>query len=314
MSYILGFDASQFQGTNISFPQVRAADYVFGFTRMTYAYPGQSIKVDPTAGKNYYGMVSAGILPGGYHKFGWTDPIAEADALVDAMSPLSGGDLLAHDMEPASDVPIPANWSEFEQAYVQRIHDRTGVWSIRYENIFMNNSMPKQGVVVNCPSWVAAPSYGWNDTVPVNTPVIIQQGPAVHIPGITANVCDTDAFFGEGTPEQLLAELRKLGYHAPTPPQEVSNATPQTQTPDPVPPASPQEPTPAAAPSPSVPAETPPAPAETQPQEPAPAPVPVQRTVPAPVEAPTPQEAVAVITKPTLLQTIIAFIRKLLHL
>jgi len=240
MSYILGFDGSQFQGTNISFPQVKAAGYLFGLTRMTYAYPGQSIKIDPTAGKNYYGMVSAGILPGGYHKIGWTDPIAEADAFVNAMSPLSPGDLLGHDMEPSTDAPIPANWSDFEQKYVQRVFDRTGVWSIRYENISMNNNMPKQGCVVNCPSWVAAPSFGWDATVPVSTPVIIQQGPAVHIPGITANVCDTDAFFGNGTPDELLAELRKLAYHAlqaapappvVTPPQEVPVAPIQTPTP-----------------------------------------------------------------------------------
>jgi GH25 family lysozyme M1 (1,4-beta-N-acetylmuramidase) len=245
MSYILGFDASQFQGTNISFPQVKTAGYLFGICRATYAYPGQSIKIDPTFNRNYYGMVSAGILPGGYHKIGWTDPIAEADAFVNAMSPLSPGDLLAHDMEPASDVAIPANWSEFEQAYVQRVHDRTGVWSIRYENISMNNSMPKQGCVTNCPSWVAAPSYSWDATVPVNTPVIIQQGPTAHIPGITANVTDTDAFFGNGDTNQLLDELRKLGYVPATPqPQPTPAPTPTpAATPEPVP-------TPAPAPQP----------------------------------------------------------------
>ena len=177
-------------------------------------------------------MVSAGIAPGGYHKFGWTDPIAEADAFVNAMSPLEEGDVLAHDMEPASDVPIPANWSEFEQAYVQRVHDRTGVWSWRYENISMNNSMPKEGCVVNCLSWVAAPSFSWDATVPVNTPVVVQQGPSIHIPGITANVCDTDAFFGSGTSDQILAELRKTGYHSPTPPPATTqNPTPVTPTP-----------------------------------------------------------------------------------
>ena len=224
---ILGFDASQFQGTNISFPQVKAAGYLIGFTRMTYAYPGQPIKIDPTGGPNYYGMVSAGILPGGYHKIGWTDPIAEADAFVNAISPLSKNDGLMYDMEPASDVAIPANWSEFEQAFVQRVFDRTHTYPFRYENISMNNNMPKQGIVVNCPSWVAAPSFGWNATLPVSTPVVVQQGPAVHISGITANVCDTDGFFFNSIDDYL-----KCTYQPILAPPVVSTADPvQTTTP-----------------------------------------------------------------------------------
>jgi hypothetical protein len=273
MSYILGFDSSQFQGTNINFNQVKAAGYLFGITRMTYAYPGQSIKIDPTANTNYYGMVSAGILPGGYHKVGWTDPIAEADAFVNAMSPLSENDLLAHDIEPASDVNVPANWSEWEQTYVQRIHDRTGVWSLRYMNISMDNSMPAGGVVTNCASWVAAPSFGWDDTVPVNVPITIQQGPTAHIPGITANVCDTDAFFGTGSPDELLTELKKIGYHAPQPqpPTPVPQPAP-TPAPEPVP-----QPTPSPAPEPV------PTPQPTPSPQPSPTPAPEPKPVPAPV-------------------------------
>ena len=219
------FDASQFQGTNISFPQVKAAGYLIGFTRMTYAYPGQAIMIDPTASQNYYGMVSAGILPGGYHKVGWTDPIAEADAFVNAMSPLSKNDGLMYDIEPASGVAIPTNWSEWEQSYVQRVFDRTHTYPFRYLNISMTNSMPKQGIVVNCPSWVAAPSYGWNSTLPVSVSVVIQQGPAIHIPGITANVCDTDMFFGS------LEDYLKCTYQPAT---VTSTPTPVVSTPEPV--------------------------------------------------------------------------------
>ena len=238
MSYILGFDASQFQGTNISFPQVKAAGYLIGFTRMTYAYPGQSIMIDPTASKNYYGMVSAGILPGGYHKVGWTDPIAEADAFVNAMSPLSKNDGLMYDMEPALDVAIPANWSGWEQQFVQHIFDRTTVWPFRYENISMNNSMPKQGCVINCPSWVAAPSYSWNDTLPVNTPVVVQQGPTAQIPGITANVCDTDAFFFNSMDDYL-----KCTYQSPTSAPVQSSPTPVSMPGTIVTPMPPESPT-----------------------------------------------------------------------
>lgn len=225
---ILGFDASQFQGTNIDFTQVKAAGYLIGFTRMTYAYPDQPITIDPTANHNYYGMVSAGILPGGYHKVGWTDPIAEADAYVNAMSPLSANDGLMYDIEPASDVAIPANWSEWEQQYVQRIFDRTHTYPFRYLDISMTNSMPKQGVVVNCPSWVAAPSFGWNATLPVNVPVVVQQGPAVHIPGITANVCDTDGFFFNSINDYLKCTYQPIvAVSEPTP---VVSTPPVVQT------------------------------------------------------------------------------------
>lgn len=265
MSYILGFDASIYQGTNISFPQVKAAGYLFGISRATYAYPGQPLKIDPSFNGNYYGMASAGIQPGGYHKVGWTDPIAEADFFIKAMSPLAENDLLAYDIEPASDVAIPSNWSEWEQQFVQRIHDTTnGTWPIRYENISMNNSMPKQGCVTNCASWVAAPSYSWADTVPVNTPVIIQQGATAHIPGITANVCDTDAFFGTGTPDELLAELKKLGYHAANVSQP-QTTLPVSQTPSPAPSTPVSEPVaPTATPTPT-PSETSPAPTSNTP-------------------------------------------------
>lgn len=219
---IRALDLSQFQGTNINFNQVKGAGYLIGFTRMTYAYPGQTIMIDSTANANYYGMVSAEIYPGGYHKVGWTDPIAEADAFVNAMSPLAKNDGLMYDIEPASDVAIPANWSEWEQQFVQRIWDRTHTYPFRYLNVSMTNAMPKQGIVVNCPSWVAAPSFGWNATLPVDVVVIMQQGPTAHIPGITMNICDTDMFFG------TIEEYLKCTYQ---PEVSVSQPTTPVSTP-----------------------------------------------------------------------------------
>lgn len=247
MSYILGIDPSQWQG-NVDFNQVKAAGYQFGIPRMTYAYPGSGCKIDPTASRNYYGLAAAGMITGGYHKVGWTDPIVEADFYLQAMSPLAEGDLLAYDIEPNSDVQVPDNWSAWEQTFVQRIVDRTHTYPLRYLNISMNNAMPAQGVVANCASWVAAPSFGWDDTVPVNVPVTIQQGPTAHIPGIPDNVCDTDAFFGTGDTNALRTQLLKLGYHAQTTPPQVQEPstpptpTPEPPTPDPVPVPEPQPP------------------------------------------------------------------------
>lgn len=259
MSYILGLDGSQFQGTGIDFNQVKAAGYQFWLQRMSYSYPGQPNKYDPSANANYNGASAAGMIVGGYHKIGWTDPIAEADFFIGAMSPLAENDLLAFDEEPSSDVPIPDNWSQWEQAFVQRIHDRTNVWALNYKNISMFDGMPPQGVVTNCASWVAAPSFGWNDTVPVNVIVTIQQGPTAHIPGITANVCDTDAFFGEGSTDQLIEQLKKLGYHA-------SQPTP-VPTPVPIPPApTPTPPVEVSVPEPVPPVSEPPAESSTKPE------------------------------------------------
>lgn len=257
MSYILGIDISQWQGT-IDFNQVKAAGYSFVLARMTYTYPGQGTKTDPFASKNYYGAYNAGLVVGGYHKVGWTDPIVEADAYVNAMSPLAENDLLAYDIEPSSDVAIPANWSAWEQQFVQHIVDRTHTYPLRYLNISMNNSMPAQGIVTNCASWVAAPSYGWDATVPVNVPVTIQQGPTAHIPGIPANVCDTDAFFGSGSTPELITQLQKIGYHVP-------QSTPAPEpSPSPVPVPVP-EPTPIPTPDPTPPVDPPVTPTEPTP-------------------------------------------------
>lgn len=293
MSYILGLDGSKYQG-NPDFGQVKAAGYEFWIQRMSYSYPGSGNKIDPTANANYYGAVNAGMIVGGYHKIGWTDPISEADFFVGAMSPLAENDLLAYDIEPASDVAIPSDWSNWEQQFVQHIFDRTGTWPLRYMNISMNNSMPAAGVVKNCASWVAAPSYSWTANVPVNVPVTIQQGPTVRVPGITANVCDTDAFFGDRD------HLLKLAYHALQP----------TPTPQPTPPPAP-DPTPAPVPLPTPTPE--PTPVDPVPPTPTPDPLPTPEPTPQPQPTPTPSpEPSPQPLKPTnLWAQIIAFLVKI---
>lgn len=287
MSYIKGLDGSQFQGLNAAAPdfnQVKAAGYEYWIQRMTYSYPGLGNKVDPSGARNYFAAKAAGLIPGNYHKVGWTDPISEADFFIDHSSPFNDGDLVAYDIEPSSDVAVPANWSEWEQKFVQRIHDRIGVWPFRYMNISMNNAMPAQGVVKNCGPWVAAPSYGFGADIPgLNLQFyVMQQGPTVHVPGITANVCDTDVFFG--TKEQLL----KYAYHNPTPTQ-------------------PPAPTPAPTPSPA------PAPKPTPAPEPAPTPEPTPEPSPQPTPAPQPKP-VPVVDKPKHWYDFILALLRALHL
>lgn len=226
---ILGLDVSYAQGTITDFAAAHAAGYEFMLIRMSYAYPGQACKFDIKAARNYTGAKAAGFIVGGYHKVGWTDPIVEADFFLQAMSPLADGDLLAYDKEPNSDVPIPPNWSEWEQAFVQRIHDRTGVWPFDYSNISMYNAMPREGVVANCGPWVAAPDWSFDAALPVKDVVMLQQGPTVQVPGIPDNVTDTDAFFG--TKEQLLSYAYKTPQPSPGPADPVTPPVPEPATP-----------------------------------------------------------------------------------
>lgn len=271
---ILGLDVSYAQGTITDFAAAHAAGYEFMLIRMSYAYPGQACKFDIKAARNYTGAKAAGFIVGGYHKVGWTDPIVEADFFLQAMSPLADGDLLAYDKEPNSDVPIPPNWSEWEQAFVQRIHDRTGVWPFDYSNISMYNAMPREGVVANCGPWVAAPDWSFDAALPVKDVVMIQQGPTAQVPGIPDNVTDTNAFFG--TKEQLLSYAYK---------------TPQPSAPDPAP--QPADPVTPPVPEPATPpvSETPPvATTDTSPV--------VQPPVTAPEGSGTPPSPTPVVTGP----------------
>lgn len=297
MSYLLGLDASYAQGGDINFGAAKAAGYEFWLQRVSYAYPGQGCKLDTTGGTNYYGAQAAGFIVGGYHKIGWTDPITEADFFCKAMQPYAEGDLFAYDKEPTSDVPIPPNWAEWEQQFVQRVIDNTGgVKPFDYSNISMFNAMPRQGIVQDCAPWIAAPSFSFDADLPVNAVVMMQQGPTTQVPGIPHNVVDTDAFFG--TREELL----KYAYHAPAviPQPEVAPA------PSPAPEPAPQpQPVPGPEPAP----------------QPSPAPAPDQTPVPAAVEPPvapepahtpippSPAPVVVVTIKKSLLQRLLALLK-----
>lgn len=258
MNYILGLDASEWQGTGIDFNAVKNDGYQFWITRVSASYPTRSF-YDATANANYYGAKAAGLIAGGYHKVGWTDPTAEADFFLKGMQPYEQGDLFAYDIEPNSDVVVPENWSQWEEMFVNRVHDKTGVWPFRYTNISMRNAMPPVGVIGNCAEWVAAPSYDFTASVPVDGIIAIQQGAAAHVAGVTANIVDVNAFYG--TREQLLA----YGYHAPA--AEVpATPTPTPPTETPVPPVespAPDQPveqpaTPPVVEEPTPPAQTPP--------------------------------------------------------
>ena len=184
--------------------------------------------MDSQASNNYNHAVAAGKVPIGYWFAGGTDPIAEADYFLRCMSPLAEGDVYALDWEVNSADPVA--WCT---AFVNHIHDKIGVWPWVYMNMSTANAHDWSSVFNNCGYWCAAPSYSFEDTLPVKYPQIAQQGPIV-------NGVDTDAFFG------TIDQLKKYGWHAPQAPAPVEPTPPVTppivEPPVVVPPVIPVEP------------------------------------------------------------------------
>lgn len=211
---------------------------------------------DSRASLNYSHAIAAGKVVIGYHFAGGTDPVAEADFFIRAMSPLAENDVLALDWEVGH--PDPVGWCT---QFVNHVHDVTGVYPLVYMNMSTANAHDWSSVFNNCGYWCAAPSFSFDATLPVKYPQVAQQGPIV-------NGVDTDAFFG------TIDDLRKYGYHAQTPPP----------VPEPVPQPVPSTP-PVDVPEPPLPTPTPPV---TPPVDVPPTPVP---EAPGPVVSPSPAQS-----------------------
>jgi len=209
--------------------------------------------MDSKANTNYGHAVAAGKVPIGYWFAGGTDPIAEADFFLRTMAPLAENDVYALDWEVGH--PDPVGWCH---AFVNRVHDKIGVWPLVYMNMSTANAHDWSPVFSTCGYWCAAPSFGFNDTLPVKYAQVAQQGPIVG--GV-----DTDAFFG------TVDQLKKYGYHAAAP----------APTPPPAPVPQPPAPAPAPVPDPKPPVDPIPAP-------PAPVDPPVTPPVVTPPEPPAP--------------------------
>lgn len=187
---------------------------------------------DAQAARNYQNAVAAGKVPLMYHFAGGADPVQEADFFIGAVSPLAENDGLALDWEIEHD--DAEGWI---RAFVNRVHDRTGVWPWIYMDMDRANRYNMDDVWANCGFWCAAPSFGFDDTLPVKVPQIAQQGPIVG--GV-----DTDAFFGD------IEQLKKYCYHAVAPPAPAPAPDP-TPVPTPVPDPEPKPPTPEPTPEPT---------------------------------------------------------------
>lgn len=284
MSYILFKDISEYQG---AYDMASNPDPAI-MIKMSGGDAG--LYYDSQAASNYNNAIRTGKVPMMYHFYGGTDPITEADWFIKACSPLAVGDIMAIDVErgsiwnPQTDPLAVAKVA----AFVNHVHDQTGMWPWVYMNMSTANMYDWSPVFANCAYWCAAPSFSFDDTLPVKYPQMAQQGPIV-------NGVDTDAAF------MTLEELKKYGY--------------QNQAPSPLPAPQPvPEPAPEPAPTPSPTPEPTPNPTPTP--DPTPTPPVDEPTPELPVDTPTDPPVVIppVVEHTTLISRIIMWLKKLFHL
>lgn len=238
MAHINAIDVSQYQ-QNINWA---AVDVPIAIIKMSGG--DQGLYTDSKANQNYYGAKAAGKLIGGYHFAGGGNPVNEADFFVAAMSPLEENDVLVLDWE--IEHSDPNGWC---LAFVNRVHERTGVWPLFYTNGARINQFGFSAVRQLCGTWVAWYGRDPEGDLPISGPYVMHQYTSSgSVPGIAGRV-DLDAWFGS------LAQFKAYGYHAPA-----------TPTPEPQP-----EPTPV---PPPVPVPDPPKPDPKPPVDPTPPPAP----------------------------------------
>lgn len=187
---------------------------------------GALMRFDHEAAKNYSTAHAAGKLILQYHYAGNNDPTAEANLFLAACHPFAENDLYCLDPELAES----KDWCNTFDAVV---FAATGCHVIDYGNITWANNV---GASPDCALWLAAPSWGFNQTITElhsGITYIMQQGPIVN--GVDSDMCFIS-----------LDTLKKYAYHVaaqpapapvPTPAPPVATApTPPTSTPSPAPP------------------------------------------------------------------------------
>lgn len=269
MSHIEAIDVSQYQG-DINWNQVSQP---IAIIKMSGGDAG--LYFDSKANANYYNAVAAGKAVGCYHFAGGTDPTTEADYFIKACTPLAQNDVLVLDWEVSN--PDPVGWCN---TFVNRVHDKTGVWPLIYMNASTANTHDWTPVFTNCGLWVA----DWNNdpegsAVTSHTYVMQQYSNAGTLPN--GSRVDLDAWYG------TLDQFKKYGF--------------QVAAPEPVPPVEPPVTPPVVEPPVDPPVEPP-----TEPVTP---PV-VPPTDPTPDPEPPVEPAVPVTPKDNWL---VAFIKKIIN-
>jgi len=260
MAHVNAIDVSQYQG-NINWPAVKASGVEIAIIKMGGADAG--LYTDSKANQNYYAAKAAGLTLGLYYFAGPGNAQNQADHFVSLCSPLEKDDVLILDWEIQSPDPVG-----FCKAFVDRVHDRTGIWPLIYFNGSTWNSHDWTPVTNNCGVWVAWYGQDPEGNLPVGGKIYVmhQYTSSGSVPGIAGRV-DLDAWFGS------VAQFKKYGYQ-PAPPAPAPTPVPPTPTPVP--------------------------PAPTPPPTPTPNPDPLPPPAPTPVPTPTPTP-IPPVTQPTLL-------------
>lgn len=254
MSFIKAVDCSQWQG-GIDWGAVRRSGVDIAIIKMSGGDAG--LYTDSKANANYYNAKGAGLALAGYHFAGGNNATNEADFFIACMSPVEENDVFVLDWEIPHGNPV--GWC---LEFVNRVHDRVGVWPIIYMNGSTANSYDWSPVFNNCGLWVA----NWNNDpdgpAVINKPYVMHQYTSDgSVPGIAGRV-DLDAWYG------TVEQFKKYGYqNAPTP------TPPPTPSPDPVPPPTPDpQPIPQPDPVPPTPEPDPVPPVVVDPPDPQPTP------------------------------------------
>lgn len=215
MAETAAIDVSQWQGViNWS-----AVNVPIAIIKMSGGDAG--LYTDSKANANYYGAKNAGKAIGGYHFAGGGNPENEADFFVACMSPLEKDDVLVLDWE--REHADPVGWCT---RFVNRVHERTGVWPLFYTNTarFVAHA-GFAPVVANCGLWIADYRYTPAQDVPCGHPYVMHQySSSGSVPGIAGRV-DVDTWFG------TVAQFRKYGWQPPVAPTATTTTTTTTVPP-----------------------------------------------------------------------------------
>lgn len=205
MAYVRGIDVSVYQGL-IDWNAVKNSGVQIAIVKIGGGDAG--LYYDSRATTNYYGAKNAGIAIGGYWFAGGGDARHEAEYFVNGMSPLEVNDVLVLDWEIKHADPV--GWCT---AFVNRVHELTGVWPLIYFNGSTWNAYNWSPVTNNCGVWVAWYDRDPEGTLPVGGKVYVmhQYTSSGSVPGIAGRV-DLDAWFG------TLDQFKKYGYKPSTPP------------------------------------------------------------------------------------------------
>jgi len=257
MAFTKALDVSVYQG-HINWAAVKAAGYDIAIIKVSGGDGPNGDYIDGLAGEHYNGAMAAGLAVGTYHFLGPNvTPEQQADWFIQVCTPLDENQVLLVDFEDSVADPM-----DQVRRFVQEVHNKTGLWPIKYMNGSTYNAHPwdSDPVLKNCGNWIAWYGRDPNVDLPVNGTYIVHQYTSTgSVPGIAGNV-DLDAVY------MTVETWDKYGYHAPQP---VPAPTP-APTPEPAP-----QPAPIPTPVPT------PVPAPAPAPQPSPAPVPVPSPAPA---------------------------------